>query len=147
MDIDKIRNWIELTGQYQKNDFWRNLFSHSLPEKVLKADDAFPLYDIYQNQSSVCIIIELPGINRDDLSISLRQKSALVVKGKTVPFFPADMEVKKERYYGDFERVIPLPEPTDSASIQVNFFDGLVQVSYPRKDGNQAPPEYDERLF
>jgi len=147
MDIDKVRKWLELTNQYQKNDFWRNLFSHSVPEKMLRADEAFPLYDIYQNQSSVCIVIEISGINKNDLSISLRQKSTLVVKGKTVPLFPDEMTIKKERFYGEFERLIPLPEPTDPQLMQVHFFDGLVQVTYPRKNENRSAADYDESLF
>src|SRR5574342_153848 len=107
MDIDKVRKWLELTNQYQKNEFWRNLFSHSVPEKMLRADEAFPLYDIYQNQSSICIVIEISGMNKNDLSISLRQKSTLVVKGKTVPLFPDEMRIKKKRCEGDFERLVP----------------------------------------
>ena len=55
-----------------------------------------------------------------------------------------EFEVKKERYYGEFEREIELPEPTDAKSIQVHFQDGLMQVSYPRQNESVAFSEMRE---
>ncbi|WP_210365283.1 Hsp20/alpha crystallin family protein [Bacillus sp. REN3] len=132
MDIEKVTKWLELTNKYQKNDFWRSLFENSIPEQLLKSERILPLYDLYQNDTHISVLVEVPGLTEKDLSIALRQKNILIIKGSAKPFFPAEMEVKQERYYGEFERMIPLPEPTDTRFLQLNFYNGLLQITYPR---------------
>lgn len=33
MDMEKVKMWLELTNKYQKDDFWRGLFNHGIPER------------------------------------------------------------------------------------------------------------------
>lgn len=146
MDMEKVKMWLELTNKYQKDDFWRGLFNHGIPERMVHADD-FPLYDIYKNDTAICLIIEVPGLSRSDLSVALRQGNTLVVKGISRALFPADMEVKRERFYGEFERLIPLPEPTETKFIQSAFQDGILQVTYPRQTAGTADRQEDNRIL
>ncbi|MBT2693555.1 Hsp20/alpha crystallin family protein [Bacillus sp. ISL-55] len=147
MDMEKVKMWLELTNKYQKDDFWRGLFNHGIPERVVKAGEDFPLYDIYKNDSAICLIIELPGLGKSDLSVVLRNKETLVVKGRSRSLFPPDMEVKKERFYGEFERLIPLPEPAEARFIQSSFHDGILQVTYPRQVAANADSQQDDKIL
>ncbi|WP_079506965.1 Hsp20/alpha crystallin family protein [Mesobacillus jeotgali] len=146
MDMEKVKMWLELTNKYPKDDFWRGLFNHGIPERVVHASDDFPLYDIYKNESAICLVIEVPGLSRSDLSVALRQEDTLVVKGKVRSLFPPDMEVKRERFYGEFERLIPLPEPTEARFIQSSFQDGILQITYPRQFAANADSQ-DDRIL
>jgi len=147
MDMEKVKMWLELTNKYQKDDFWQGLFNHGIPERMVHAGDDFPLYDIYKNESAICLIIEVPGLSRSDLSVALRQEDTLVVKGISRTLFPADMEVKRERFYGEFERLILLPEPTEARFIQSSFHDGILQVTYPRQAAATADRQQDDRIL
>jgi HSP20 family protein len=134
MNIEKMKKWLEFTNQYQKNDFWKKIFDHQSPDQFFETEDKnIPIYDVYQNESQIYILIELPGVNKNDIHLSLKSNSHLLVKGNIRQWFPAQMEVKKERYYGEFERLIPLPEPTEARFIQVHYQHGLLHVTYPRQ--------------
>ncbi|MDZ5470266.1 Hsp20/alpha crystallin family protein [Bacillus sp. 31A1R] len=135
MDLEKMKKWLEFTNNYQKNDFWWNAFKQQSPEQFFETfekGENLPRYDIYKNDTHICIIIEIPGVSTNDINISLKSKTHLFIEGTIKPLFPTEMEVKKERYYGKVERLITLPEPTEAQFVQVNFHQGLIQVTYPR---------------
>lgn len=134
MDVDKVKKWIELTSQYQKNDFWTKLFEYQASNQFLNREKEFPKFEVYQDETHICLIIEVPGVNLEDLQIFLQSKSQLIIKGMIHPLFPSKMNVKEGRYYGEFERHIDLPEPTDAHFIQVHFHQGLLQIIYPRQN-------------
>ena len=135
MDIEKIKRWLQITRENQQNDFWTKIFALQTPEQFFDSRQAnmLPKYDIYQNETHICLIIELPGIANKDVTISLNSDSYLLVKGNYPLLFPSEMELKKERYYGTFERLIPLPEPTELHLLHINQYNGLFQVTYPKQ--------------
>ena len=45
---------------------------------------------------------------------------------------PLEKEIKRERVYGEFERIIDLPEATHAQLMHIQMNDGLLQISYPR---------------
>ncbi len=135
MDIEKIKRWLEITGEYQQNDFWTKTVASQTPEQFFNSQKKhlLPKYDIYQNETHICIILELPGIDNNDVNIALNSDTYLLVKGSFPLLFPNEMAVKKERYYGTFERLIPLPEPTELHLLHIYQHNGLFQITYPRK--------------
>lgn len=133
MDIEKLKQWLKLTREYQKNDFWTNIFANHTPEQFFKSEKDIPIYDIYKNDTHICVIVELPGVNEKDINISLDSNTRLRIKGIAKPLFPAEMDVKKERFYGNFERTILLPEPAEAKFVHVNYHQGLFQITYPRQ--------------
>ena len=51
-----------------------------------------------------------------------------------MPVFSREMEIRKERVDdGEFERVIELPEATSVHLMNIQIYNGLLYVSYPRK--------------
>jgi HSP20 family protein len=80
-------------------------------EEPLPLDRFGPAHDIFVRGSDMVVRMELPGIDVDDLDISLAENT-LVISGER----GADKEVKeddyflRERSYGKFERSIPVPE-------------------------------------
>ncbi|WGG46596.1 Hsp20/alpha crystallin family protein [Rossellomorea sp. DA94] len=133
MDMEKMKKWLELTNQYKSDNFWNSVFENNNPSQFFSTDDEFPRYDVYQNESHVCIILDAPGITQDDIKFSLNSNTNLLIKGRIRPVYPKEMEVKAERFSGEFERTIPLPEPAEAKAINIQFLNGLIQVAYPRK--------------
>jgi HSP20 family protein len=79
------------------------------------------------------IIFEIPGVDQKDLSLNLISNTHLRISGKVNPVLPLEMEIKKERVYGEFERVIELPEATQAHLMHIQINNWLLHISYPRK--------------
>ncbi|WP_442598382.1 Hsp20/alpha crystallin family protein [Neobacillus sp. D3-1R] len=134
MNVEKMRHWLEMSNKLQGNDFWKKIFDHHPPETFFQKRGNYPLADCYQNDSSICLILEIPGVQPNDIHISLQSNSHLLIKGMIKPLFPKEMVINTERFYGEFERVIHLPEPTEPHLIQIHYHQGLIQVTYPRQN-------------
>lgn len=132
MDIEKIRKWLEITNEYKKTDFWTRVLEQKYPDMFPIENKHQPRLDIYQNEYYNFIIVELPGVNREELSLNLISNTQLKISGKILPLLALENEIKREMVYGDFERVIDLPEATHAQFIHTQMNNGLLQISYPR---------------
>lgn len=92
----------------------------------------FPLVDIYLTDTEIMVIIELPGLQKEEVQLSL-SGTKLLVKGISKNPIVSGSPFLAERQYGDFERLIELPEPADHKDIQAKFESGLLFVTYKRK--------------
>ncbi|WP_338472131.1 Hsp20/alpha crystallin family protein [Niallia sp. XMNu-256] len=133
MDIEKMRKWLEITNEYKKTDFWTRVLQERYPNENIKEDKYQPKCDMYQNESYNFIIIEIPGVTRENLSLSLISNTQLKINGKCQPIFLLEKEIRRERVYGDFQRIIDLPEPTKPELMHIQIDNGLLLVSYPRQ--------------
>ncbi|MEH7503676.1 Hsp20/alpha crystallin family protein [Neobacillus drentensis] len=133
MDIEKMRKWLEITNEYRESNFWSSVLKQKHPDEFFKETICNPKFDIYQNENYYFIIFEIPGLNQEDLSLNLITNTHLKINGRIKPVLPLEMEMKRERIYGDFERVIELPEPTYAHLMQTQIYNGLLHISYPRK--------------
>lgn len=139
MDIEKIRKWLEITNQYRESDFWSSVLKQKTPDDFLKKGDSCrPIYDLYQNEYFNFMIIETPGVAKEEILLQLVTNTKLLIKYSIKPFFLAETEVKKERVYGEFERIIELEEATESHLLSVKHVNGLLLISYPRKTADFA---------
>ncbi|WP_062349942.1 Hsp20/alpha crystallin family protein [Bacillus kwashiorkori] len=146
MNYNKIKKWIDFTNEFQKNGFWSK-YNHPfsseqfppIPQEDSRNNTIFPKIDIYRDEEQTYILIEAPGINREDIQITLQNNHQLVIQGVAKPFFPDTMDVNKERFYGPFERTMQLPGLVDPQSIQIHYHHGLIQLTYPsQKDSNRV---------
>ncbi|HAM80036.1 Hsp20/alpha crystallin family protein [Ornithinibacillus bavariensis] len=147
MDIEKVKKWVDFTQDFQKSSLWPNKNEQYSPEKffkgnekkdrpvVLQKETDFPKVDVYRDDTYVYMLIEVPGIDPKALQISLQSKHQLIIKGNVQqPFISPETAVRKERFYGSFERIIQLPEPTEPQLIQLSSYQGVIQVIYPRSN-------------
>lgn len=138
MDLEKMRKWLEITNEYKQNDFWTNVLKYKAPEQFFNTNTYTLVYDFYQDEEDNFIIVEMPGVYEEELTIRLLSKTQPLIKGTITPVFPAEMEVSCERYYGEIERIIQLPEATESHLLQIQLLNGLLHISYPRQVGTIA---------
>ncbi|ADV95470.1 MULTISPECIES: spore coat protein CotP [Bacillus] len=133
MDFEKIRKWLEITNEYKQSDFWTNVLKYKAPEHFFDSEASTFVYDFYQDEEYNFIIVEMPGVYEEELTIRLLSKTQLLIKGTITPVFPAEMEVLRERYYGEIERIIQLPEAAETHLLQIQLLNGLLHISYPRQ--------------
>lgn len=94
-----------------------------------------PPIDIYENNNGIFIDIELPGIDKEHIKITLSQ-GKLIVKGEK--HFNKEYQKHKfyllERPYGIFNRIFALPSNADIDKIDARLKDGILKISIPYKN-------------
>ncbi len=94
---------------------------------------AFPAADLAEDESSVTIRAEIPGMNEKEIDISIVE-NVLILKGEK----KEEKETKEkgsyrsERYFGSFERRIGLPAEVDVAKTNATYKDGVLTVQMPK---------------
>ena len=95
--------------------------------------DWHPSVDIYDEDDSIVLKAELPGIDKDHIEVDVKDR-VLTLKGERT----LDNEVKDDNYYrrersfGKFERRFTLPVNVDANDIKAEYKDGLLRVDIPK---------------
>jgi HSP20 family protein len=99
-----------------------------------------PAIEMFQRKDKLVIRADLPGVSRDDLDIEIAD-DALIIQGERRHEEEEEQEdyYRSERYYGQFFRIIPLPEGIDGDKADAKFKDGTLEITLP------APKREDKR--
>jgi len=117
------------------NDFVgpRNLFARWGGEGL--RDTWMPAVDIQETETEFKFIAELPGLNKDNVEITLENNLLTLSGGRE---FSDEEEQKNyhriERAYGTFSRSFTLPSQVDSSKVDAHFADGLLTVTVPKSE-------------
>lgn len=100
-------------------------------ESEIERPDWTPAADVYDNESEYVVMIDLPGIDRDSLDISIDDNS-LWVRGKRD--LEQDSQKRIERSHGSFLRKFgPLPTTIDQKDVTAKYTDGVLRVTLPKR--------------
>jgi HSP20 family protein len=88
-----------------------------------------PRIDISDDEKNVFVEAEIPGVNKDDLKITLKD-NILTLKGeKKIEKEKKDKNYyRSERCYGSFQRSFTLPVDVDSNKIDAKYNDGTLTL-------------------
>lgn len=98
-----------------------------------------PAMDVYETEKSVVVETALPGINPDDVKVSV-EKGVLTVTGES----KKEHEVDDKNYYrkevrsGSFFRQVALPAAVMEDKVNAVFEDGLLKISCPKSEPVKA---------
>lgn len=99
-----------------------------------------PNVDISSTPKEICLEADLPGVNKDDIDVTV-QDHHLILKAQMrqeQKEGDGDRQYhRRERRYGFFQRVIPLPENVKEDDISCEFRDGVLTVHVPRMEQPQ----------
>lgn len=126
---------------------WPDVFSHlpfgfwAPPEGRLapRRTDAFrtwnPEIESFQRGDEFVVRADLPGLERKDITVEVRDE-ALVIQGERTNEHEQEEDGRywTERTYGQFYRVVPLPEGAIADSVKASFSNGVLEVV------TKAPP-------
>lgn len=109
-------------------------------EEGLSTGAWMPAVDIYETTDAVCLRAELPGVDREDVSVEVKD-GVLRLHGER----KFEKEVDEENYhrieraYGTFHRSFTLPPSIDGENVIARMKDGVLEVKLPKKE--QAKPK------
>lgn len=92
-----------------------------------------PYVDIYEDDASLTIKIELPGVRRDDIALDITE-NVLTISGRK-PFEHEDAAENfhvVERQYGFFRRSFNLTGDLDIEGVDANYHAGVLEVVLPK---------------
>ena len=92
-----------------------------------------PSVDIYEMADALLVQVEAPGLQLDDLKLTLEGNALLVEGNRVRPPLPSPARVALvEMTYGKFRRVLPLPQDIDGENIKTTYSAGVLQIHIPR---------------
>ena len=94
-----------------------------------------PKTDVIELAESYQLLLEMPGIDKDSIEISL-EKQILSVKG-TYKKQPIGKALRLEYPQGHFERSFEINGDIVKDAIEANFEDGLLQLTLPKTKETQ----------
>jgi HSP20 family protein len=109
--------------------------SAATPEDEVEAADWYPAADVFESDAGYVVAVDLPGIDRTTLDISV-DDDRLTVKGKR-----ADQEItlhRSECPRGKFLRTFSVPASVDQKAIKADYKDGVLQVHLPKQPERKA---------
>ncbi len=113
-------------------------FHHDEEPETEKAPEAqrwgLVATDIIDHDDRLELRMEIPGVNRDDLNVSITA-SQVTVSGKrhAESTRKSGNAVITERAFGSFSRSFPLPSGVDAESAQAKYADGVLAIDLPKK--------------
>ena len=122
-------------------DFWKGGGRHSMtaPWQSTMAQwshgEVMPRVDETEDEKAFHIEVELPGMDKDDVDITLAN-GLLTIRGekkreeeeKGKDFY------RKERSFGAFRRSLPIPADVDESKIDASFKKGVLHIELPKSE-------------
>jgi len=94
----------------------------------------FPPINVFQQEADVVAIVELPGVDKNDLQIQAKENTIRIAGGKAVDL-PEGVSVhRRERIFGEFDRTLSLPIQLDPDRIKAEYQDGILALFLPRSE-------------
>src|SRR5215472_13054939 len=120
------------TLQDRMNRLFRDSFGDR--EEALTTSTFAPPVDVYEDEHSVTLKIEVPGIDEKDIDVRV-ENNMLTVHGER-KFEKEEKEEnfrRVERRYGSFTRSFTLPSTVDGERVSANYDKGILKITLPKK--------------
>ena len=93
-----------------------------------------PALDLYQNNDNVVAVVELPGMRKEDIEISLHEGMLTISGERKHEASENENAERSERYVGKFRRSITLPTRVDASKVNATYKDGILTVTLPKAE-------------
>ena len=92
-----------------------------------------PSTDVVDEEDAIRVTAELPGMDKDDITVNI-DNDMLIIRGEKRNEDASKEKgvYRSERYYGYFERAIPLPADLDRDKVEAKFKNGVLTVRLPK---------------
>lgn len=145
-----IRYQVPETAAWPSLDRWSNLrdelntlFEVPLWSGLARPGQLFggwsPTLDLYQTSDNVVAVVELPGMRKEDIELSLHDGTLTISGERRKESSNGDKAERSERYVGKFRRSITLPTRVDANKVSATYRDGILSVTLPKAE--EAKPK------
>jgi HSP20 family protein len=95
----------------------------------------FPPLNVTQDNDTFYVRAEIPGVQANKLSISVKRNQLAISGTREIPSEPGRVSHhRKERAEGSFARTVTLPAEVDSERAEARYADGILSLTLPRAE-------------
>jgi HSP20 family protein len=95
-----------------------------------------PAVDLVERDDEVLIRAELPGVEKDDLDVTMTETSVRIRAQSSHEHKDESGDVhRSEIFRGSFERTLPIPASVDADKAKATFRNGILELHLPKVAG------------
>jgi len=98
-----------------------------------------PALDLYESGDHFVAVVELPGMRKEDIDISLHDGTLTISGERKRESTNGETAQRSERYVGTFRRSIALPTRVDATKVTASYQEGILKVTLPKDE--EAKPK------
>ena len=121
----------QTSTEIQKSD---NRSVAAAPEQTRSGPVYSPAVDIFENDASITVLAELPGVRANDLKIDLRENVLTLMGRVAMPETTNENSVSREYEAGMFFRQFTLGETIDQSKIDAKLANGVLRLELPKEE-------------
>lgn len=95
----------------------------------------YPLADVAETGDAYTVTVEVPGIRKDDVQLSVQEN---ILSLRVTKQSAKDEEKRTyrhvERFYGTFERHFPFSSTIDADQVKAAYRDGVLEIVLPKAE-------------
>jgi HSP20 family protein len=97
----------------------------------------FPPINMFQKGEDLVAVIELPGIDKNDLEIEAKENTIRIRGKRTIAYGEQASVHRRERISGVFDRTLSVPIRIEPDRIKAEYRDGLLALFIPRAEADK----------
>lgn len=102
------------------------------PETTYSGPVFTPAVDIFETDSAITVLADMPGVAPENLTIDLRESVLTLVGRVPTPEVEREDWILREHGTGTFMRQFTLSETIDQAKIDARLTDGVLRLELPK---------------
>jgi HSP20 family protein len=110
---------------------FRDVFE-SFPSRDVARSQSFPAVNAWEDEKEFHVEAELPGFDEKDVTVTVLGPELRLSGKREHSAEQNGKAVYRERYHGEFSRVLRFPVEIDDAKIEAKFKNGLLTITLPK---------------
>ena len=106
-------------------------------ERGTAASGSFPPINIFQKGEDLVAVVELPGVDKNDLEIEAKENTIRIRGRKAIAYGEQASVHRRERVSGMFDRTVSVPIRIEPDQIKAEYRDGLLVLFIPRAEADK----------
>ena len=99
-------------------------------ERPYRREGVYPLVNISEDTEHIYVQAELPGVNPEDLEITLKEQNLVLRGERKIPAEEKNVNYhRRERESGFFRRVLRVPAQVDPDKVEASCKDGVLTIT------------------
>ena len=98
---------------------------------------SFPPINIFQKGDDFVAVVELPGIDKNDLEIEAKESTIRIRGRKAIAYGERASVHRRERVSGVFDRTLSVPIRIEPGGIKAEYRDGMLALFVPRAEADK----------
>src|SRR5436189_4436541 len=122
------------TLQDRVNRIFRESYSPEGSDEALTTANFAPPVDVYEDEHSITLKLEVPGVDEKDIDVSIENNTLTVRGERTLEKEEKEENFQRvERQYGSFTRSFTLPNSVDPEQVSAHYNKGVLKIRVAKK--------------